>query len=111
MGGLFADGGATLLEKLYICQDSDIGHGIGGGAGRDSGPRKGLWAWDGGMPLVNCVTLNSKSATRAPYLVCMCSWGGGEGNRSVSLGLISIQGLPLEGQLGGYESQLMAERL
>nr|XP_055197775.1 fatty-acid amide hydrolase 1-like isoform X1 [Nyctereutes procyonoides] len=27
VGGLFADGGATLLEKLYICQDSDKGEG------------------------------------------------------------------------------------
>lgn len=29
-GGLFADGGATLLEKLYICWDSDMGQGRNG---------------------------------------------------------------------------------
>ncbi|XP_034510961.1 vitamin D3 hydroxylase-associated protein [Ailuropoda melanoleuca] len=31
VGGVFADGGATFLEKLYICQDVDVGHGIGEG--------------------------------------------------------------------------------
>lgn len=31
-GGLFADGGATLLEKLYVCWDSDMEHG-GNGVG------------------------------------------------------------------------------
>lgn len=31
MGGLFGDGGATLLEKLYVCRDSDVGRGAGDG--------------------------------------------------------------------------------
>lgn len=73
-GGLFADGGATLLEKLYVCQDSDMGHGenrVGGGAGSNLCLRKGLQAWVGGVPLVNCVTLNGKSAVWAPSSSCM----------------------------------------
>uniref|UniRef100_A0A452VGB6 Fatty-acid amide hydrolase 1 n=1 Tax=Ursus maritimus TaxID=29073 RepID=A0A452VGB6_URSMA len=42
LGGVFADGGTTLLEKLYVCQDSDVGHGLGDAAGGDLSPRKGL---------------------------------------------------------------------
>lgn len=33
MGGLFGDGGATLLEKLYVCRDSDVRRGAGDGDG------------------------------------------------------------------------------
>lgn len=43
---------------------------VGDGAGSDLCPRKGLWAWAGGMPLVNCVTLNSKSALWFPSSLC-----------------------------------------
>lgn len=53
MGGVFADGGATFLEKLYICQDVDVGHGIGYGAGGDLSPRKGLC----GSGLFGCLWL------------------------------------------------------
>ncbi|XP_064443617.1 vitamin D3 hydroxylase-associated protein-like [Mirounga angustirostris] len=53
VGHLFADGGATLLEKMYICQDSDVGHGAGDRAGGDLSPRKGLC----GPGLVGCLWL------------------------------------------------------
>lgn len=53
VGGLFANGGATLLEKLYVCQDSDVGHGAGDRAGGDLSPRKGLC----GPGLVGCLWL------------------------------------------------------
>ncbi|MBW04507.1 Fatty-acid amide hydrolase 1, partial [Eschrichtius robustus] len=43
-------GGATLLEKLYVCWDSDMGHGGNGeGAGGNLSPRRGaagLGWWD-----------------------------------------------------------------
>ncbi|XP_053433365.1 vitamin D3 hydroxylase-associated protein-like isoform X2 [Nycticebus coucang] len=60
MGGLYADGGATLLQKLYvICQALK-------------------WDWGGGMEptralredLANSVTLCSKSPTQVPSLGC-----------------------------------------
>lgn len=53
MGGLFGDGGATLLEKLYVCQDSDVRHGAGDGDGGALSPRKGLC----GPVLVGCLWL------------------------------------------------------
>ncbi|XP_029082845.1 fatty-acid amide hydrolase 1-like [Monodon monoceros] len=41
-GGPFAEGGATLLEKVYICWGSDMRHGGNGeGAGGNLSPRRG----------------------------------------------------------------------
>ena len=43
-GGLYADGGATLLEKLCVCWDSEMGHGGKGaeeGAGGSLSARRG----------------------------------------------------------------------
>lgn len=36
----FADAGATLLEKLYVCWDSDVEHGGNGVGEGNCGPRQ-----------------------------------------------------------------------
>lgn len=75
-GTLFADGGATLLEKLYVCWDSDVGcggNGVEEGAGGSRALGGELQAWAALVPLAHCVTLSSKSPNEALPLGCTCS--------------------------------------
>lgn len=102
--GLYADGGATLLEKLYVYGNLDVRHGrngMGEGAGSNlspSGVPVGLGWCDASGKFCD---LKQQVTHQAPSSGCTCSRDGGGGNGSVSLGLTCLCGLSKEGELSG----------